>query len=112
MSLYLDAMAAAGQEEISDTFAESAFAAWMELEPILEGIEGPIDGAAVNTALSNANDSPGFLGPNLHCGTAPWPTEPNNCSAGIMLLEVVDGPDGPVRRSVTGEFTDLSALVG
>jgi branched-chain amino acid transport system substrate-binding protein len=111
MKIYTDEMAAAGQEELTATFAESAFAVWMELRTILEGIEGPIDGAAVNTALSNAKDSPGFLGPNLHCGTAPWPTEPNNCSAGIMLLEIVDGADGPVRKAVTGEFIDLSTLV-
>jgi branched-chain amino acid transport system substrate-binding protein len=112
MQIYIDAMTAAGHEDIINTFAESAFAVWMELSVILEGIEGTIDGPAVQEALSNANDSPGFLGPNLKCGTAPWPTEPANCRADIMLLEVVAGEDGnPTRRTVTGEFIDLSPLV-
>ena len=111
MKIYTDAMTAAGHTDIINTFAESAFAVWMELRTILEGIEGPIDGKAVMNALSNAKDSPGFLGPNLHCGTAPWPTEPANCSAGIMLLEVVEGDSGPTRKAVTGKFIDLSTLV-
>jgi branched-chain amino acid transport system substrate-binding protein len=111
MKIYTDAMHAAGHDDIVKTFAESAFAAWMELSTILKGMDGPIDGPAVQDALSNASDVPGFLGPDLHCGTAPWPTEPANCSAGIMLLEVVDGEKGPIRKAVTGKFIDLSTLI-
>ena len=44
--------------------------------------------------------SPGYLGPDLHCGAKPWPTEPSHCRADILVYKVVNDGGNVVRQPV------------
>lgn len=100
---YADHMTAAGHEKLIEGFAIAPYGAWREIEFILETIEGPITPASIAGAFANAGETPGWFGPNLRCGQAPWPPEPSHCMSEIMVWQVVETDDGGLRRIVIGD---------
>jgi hypothetical protein len=82
----------------------------MTLAQILGGIKASVTATSVKTALQDASDLPGYLGPDVHCGTKVWPSEPAVCSAEQLLLQIVPGADGPTRELQGSGFTDLRSL--
>jgi branched-chain amino acid transport system substrate-binding protein len=108
IDLYTEAMTAAGYEDSLNSFATASFATMMELYEVMKGIDGDVSAETLQTALSGASNSPGFLRDELKCGTELWPSESSVCRATLLILEVVEGSDGPVRQPVNPEMTDLS----
>ena len=100
---YADHMTAAGHERLIEGFGIAPYGAWREIEFILETIEGPITAASITDAFTNAGETPGWFGPNLRCGLAPWPPESSHCMSHIMVWQVVEADDGTLRRIVLGD---------
>jgi branched-chain amino acid transport system substrate-binding protein len=113
LKTYTDNMTAAGQQKYLNGFAVAPYSAMYELKSILETIPaGPIDSAAITKAFADAKTSPGYLGPDLHCGQPPWPTEPSHCRADILVYKVIKDDSGNVvRQPVYPTFQDFSSLV-
>ena len=103
IAVYREDMTAAGHEQLVEGFAVAPYGAWREIEFILETITGPITAESVTEAFANASDSPGWFGPNLRCGQAPWPPEPSHCMSEIMVWQVVKRDDGTLGRIVLGD---------
>lgn len=100
---YSEHMTAAGHEHHIDGFAVAPYGAWREIEFILETIEGPITAESITDAFANAGPTPGWFGPDLRCGQAPWPPESSHCMSHIMVWQVVEDDDGTLRRVVVGD---------
>ncbi|MCY3950427.1 MAG: ABC transporter substrate-binding protein [Acidimicrobiaceae bacterium] len=100
---YADHMTAAGHERLIEGFAIAPYGAWREIEFILETIEGPITSESITDAFANAGETPGWFGPSLRCGLAPWPPESSHCMSHIMVWQVVEAEDGTLRRIVVGD---------
>ena len=100
---YADHMTAAGHEQLIEGFGIAPYGAWREIEFILETIEGPITPESITDAFANAGETPGWFGPNLRCGMAPWPPESSHCMSHIMVWQVVEADDGTLRRIVLGD---------
>ncbi|WP_419863698.1 ABC transporter substrate-binding protein [Candidatus Poriferisodalis sp.] len=100
---YADHMTAAGHEKLIEGFGIAPYGAWREIEFILETIEGPITATSITDAFTNAGETPGWFGPNLRCGLAPWPPESSHCMSHIMVWQVVEADDGTLRRIVLGD---------
>lgn len=100
---YADHMTAAGHEQLIEGFGIAPYGAWREIEFILETIEGPITSESITDAFTNAGETPGWFGPNLRCGLAPWPPESSHCMSHIMVWQVVEADDGSLRRIVVGD---------
>ena len=110
---YADHMTAAGHEQLAEGWAIAPYGAWREIEFILETIEGPITPESITDAFANAGETPGWFGPNLRCGQAPWPPESSHCMSHIMVWQVVEADDGSLRRIVVGDgFFDAYELSG
>lgn len=103
LAQYADHMTAAGHEKLIEGFAIAPYGAWREIEFILETIEGPITSESITDAFTNAGETPGWFGPNLRCGQAPWPPESSHCMSHIMVWQVVEADDGSLRRIVVGD---------
>ena len=103
IAAYRQDMTAAGHEQLVEGFAVAPYGAWREIEFVLETITGPITAESVTEAFGNAGDSPGWFGPNLRCGQAPWPPEPSHCMSEIMVWQVVKHDDGTLGRIVVGD---------
>ncbi|WP_419943778.1 ABC transporter substrate-binding protein [Candidatus Poriferisodalis sp.] len=103
LAQYADDMTAAGHEKLIEGFAVAPYGAWREIEFILETIEGPITPESITDAFANAGETPGWFGPNLRCGQAPWPPESSHCMSHIMVWQVVEAEDGSLRRIVVGD---------
>ena len=103
LAQYADHMAAAGHEQLIEGFAIAPYGAWREIKFILETIEGPITSESITDAFANAGETPGWFGPNLRCGQAPWPPESSHCMSHIMVWQVVEADDGSLRRIVVGD---------
>ena len=103
IAAYTEHMTAAGHEQLVEGFAVAPYGAWREIEFVLETITGPITAESVTEAFANASDSPGWFGPNLRCGQAPWPPEPSHCMSEIMVWQVVKRDDGTLGRIVMGD---------
>jgi branched-chain amino acid transport system substrate-binding protein len=111
LDVYTNAMKAIGRPDlVNSAGASRTFSGWMQLAQILRGINGPINAASVKKALQGASNVPGYLGPDLHCGTKAWPTQPSVCTAQEMLVRIVPGPAGLRREPISKGFVDLSAL--
>ena len=100
---YADHMTAAGHEQLIEGFGIAPYGAWREIEFILETIKGPITPESITDAFANAGETPGWFGPNLRCGMAPWPPESSHCMSHIMVWQVVEADDGTLRRIVLGD---------
>ncbi len=100
---YAEDMTAAGHENLVESFAPAPYAAWREIEFVLETIEGPITPESITAAFAAPNETPGWFGPNLRCGLAPWPPEPSHCSSQLIVTQVVENEDGSLRRVVVGD---------
>ena len=100
---YADHMTAAGHEKLIEGFGIAPYGAWREIEFILETIEGPITPESITDAFTNAGETPGWFGPNLRCGMAPWPPESSHCMSHIMVWQVVEKEDGTLGRIVLGD---------
>lgn len=103
LATYADHMTAAGHERLIEGFAVAPYGAWREIEFILETIEGPITPESITDAFTNAGETPGWFGPNLRCGQAPWPPESSHCTSQIMVWQVVESEDGALQRIVLGD---------
>lgn len=103
LAQYADHMTAAGHEKLIEGFAIAPYGAWREIEFILETIEGPITANSITDAFTNAGETPGWFGPNLRCGQAPWPPESSHCMSEIMVWQVVESEDGGLKRIVIGD---------
>jgi ABC-type branched-subunit amino acid transport system substrate-binding protein len=103
LAAYADHMTAAGHEQLIEGFAIAPYGAWREIEFILETIEGPITAESVTDAFANGGETPGWFGPNLRCGLAPWPPESSHCMSHIMVWQVVEAEDGGLKRIVVGD---------
>ena len=103
LTKYADHMTAAGHERLIEGFAVAPYGAWREIAFILETIEGPITPESITDAFANAGETPGWFGPNLRCGQAPWPAESSHCMSHIMVWQVVEADDGSLRRIVVGD---------
>jgi branched-chain amino acid transport system substrate-binding protein len=113
LKTYTDNMTAAGQQKYLNGFAVAPYSSMYELTSILETIPaGPIDSAAITKAFADAKTSPGYLGPDLHCGQHPWAAEPSHCRADILVYKVVKDDSGNiVRQPIYPTFQDFSSLV-
>ena len=100
---YAEEMTAAGHERLVEGFAVAPYGAWREIEFILETIEGPITPESITDAFAHSGETPGWFGPNLRCGQAPWPPESSHCMSHIMVWQVVEAEDGTLRRIVVGD---------
>ena len=103
LAQYADHMTSAGHEQLIEGFAIAPYGAWREIKFILETIEGPITSESITDAFTNAGETPGWFGPNLRCGQAPWPPESSHCMSHIMVWQVVEADDGSLRRIVVGD---------
>ncbi len=103
LAQYADHMTAAGHEKLIEGFAIAPYGAWREIQFILETIEGPITSDSITEAFATAGETPGWFGPNLRCGQAPWPPESSHCMSHIMVWQVVEADDGSLRRIVIGD---------
>ena len=103
IAAYAQDMTAAGHEQLVEGFALAPYGAWREIAFILETITGPITAESVTAAFANAGDSPGWFGPDLRCGQAPWPPEPSHCMSEIAVWQVVKRDDGTLGRIVVGD---------
>jgi branched-chain amino acid transport system substrate-binding protein len=113
LKTYTDNMTAAGQQQYINGFAVAPYSSMFELTSILSTIPaGPINSATINKAFTDAKTSPGHLGPDLHCGEQPWPTEKSHCRADILTYKVVkDDAGNIVRPPINPEFQDYSDLI-
>jgi branched-chain amino acid transport system substrate-binding protein len=113
LKTYTDNMTAAGQQQYLNGFAVAPYSGMFELASLLSTIPaGPINGAAINKAFTDAKTSPGYLGPDLHCAEQPWPTEKSHCRADILTYKVVKDESGNiVRQPTTPEFQDYSEFI-
>ncbi len=113
LDVYSEQMTAAGYADQLNSFAVAPYSAWFEMRPILESIDGEITAEAVTDAFTNAGPTPGWLGPDLSCGGAPWPSEYSHCSAGIVVWQIGTRSDGSVGRVLIGDgFFDAFPLSG
>jgi branched-chain amino acid transport system substrate-binding protein len=110
LDLYVELMTAADAESMINGFAVAPHAAWMEIRPILEAIEGEITSDSVKDGFLNAGTTPGWFGPPLNCGAAPWPDEPSTCVASISIWQAAPGDDGP-KRVLVEDFFDAFAAI-
>jgi len=111
LDLYVANMKAAGQEKYTTGFALAPYSAFFELTSILDTIKGPITPDSVKAAFAASTDSPGHLGPDLHCASHPWTTEKSHCRADILVWKVVAGPNGPVREPAYKDPQNYLSLV-
>jgi branched-chain amino acid transport system substrate-binding protein len=107
---FVTAMTAADHEEQIGAFAAASYSAWFDLVPILESIDGDITPDAIRMALSRGVASPGWLGPELECGAAPWPSEPSACSASTAVFRIVKDDSGALVRMLVTPFENRYAL--
>ena len=113
LATYVEEMTAAGYADHIEGFAVAPYSAWREIEFILEMIEGPITGESVRDAFANAGETPGWFGPNLRCGQAPWPAESSHCGSQIAVWQVGELDDGSVGRVLIGDgFFDAFEFSG
>ena len=57
--------------------------------------------------------TPGWLGPNLRCGEAPWPAESSHCGSQIMVWQIIERDDGTLGRvPIGGGFFDAFEFSG
>jgi hypothetical protein len=110
LDLYVELMTAAGAEELINGFAVAPHAAWMEIRPILEAIEGDITSVSVKDKFLNAGTTPGWFGPSLNCGAAPWPDEPSTCVATISIWQAEADADSS-KRVLVEDFFDAFAAI-
>ncbi|WP_428116755.1 ABC transporter substrate-binding protein [Candidatus Poriferisodalis sp.] len=103
LAAFRQEMEAAGYGGHADGFAIAPYSAWREMEFILEMIEGPITAESVTAAFANAGETPGWLGPNLRCGEAPWPAESSHCGSEIMVWQIIERDDGTLGRVPVGD---------
>lgn len=103
LAAYADEMTAAGHEQMVEGFALAPYGAWREIKFILDTITGPITAESVDEAFATAGETPGWFGPNLRCGLAPWPQEPSHCMSELMVWQVVKRDDGTLGRIVVGD---------
>jgi ABC-type branched-subunit amino acid transport system substrate-binding protein len=101
---YAAAMTAADAADKINGFAAAPYSAWFEILPILEAIDGDITAASIIDAFQNAGTTPGWLGPDLHCGGAPWPSEPAHCGGEIAVWKVEKADDGSLIRTSVVDF--------
>jgi branched-chain amino acid transport system substrate-binding protein len=101
---YGEAMTAAGAEANINGFAAAPYSAWFEIRPILESIVGEITSESIIEAFQTAGTTPGWLGPDLHCGETPWPSEPAHCSGEIAVWRVEKADDGSLIRTTVVDF--------
>jgi len=104
---YIEAMSAAGHDDLVNGNAVISFADTVTLAGILSTIEGPIDGASTAAALSATKDFDSFAGPPITCDHTVLPGN-SACTIGMLFFEVQD--DGSV-KAVTEDFLDVSALL-
>ncbi len=110
---FREEMTAAGYPSHADGFAIAPYSAWREMEFILEMIEGPITAESITAAFANAGETPGWLGPNLRCGEAPWPAESSHCGSQIMVWQIIERDDGTLGRvPIGGGFFDAFEFSG
>lgn len=100
---FVELMTAAGHQDMIGAYAQFPYGSWREIEPILESIDGPIDAASVLDAFTNAGTTPGWFGPDLRCGLAPWPPESSHCSAEIAVFRVEAADDGTIGLVPVGD---------
>ena len=113
LEAFREDMTAAGYANMIDGFAVAPYSAWRELEFILETIEGPITPESVIAAFGNAGETPGWFGPNLRCGQAPWPAESSHCTSEIMVWQIQERDDGTMGRvPIGGGFFDAYEYSG
>ncbi|WP_419842768.1 ABC transporter substrate-binding protein [Candidatus Poriferisodalis sp.] len=103
LAAYAQEMTAARHERHVNGFAVAPYGAWREIAFILETITGPITAASVSEAFATAGETPGWFGPSLRCGQAPWPPESSHCMSHIMVWQVVEHEDGTLGRIVIGD---------
>ena len=104
LSEYEQLMTDSGNEQYINGFAVAPFSAWMQIRPFLQSIDGPITAESVQAAFDNAGTTPGWFGPDLNCGSAPWPAETSHCRAEIAVWQVENRDDGTVGRVLHTEF--------
>ena len=113
LEAFREDMTAAGYANMIDGFAVAPYSAWRELEFILETIEGPITAESIIAAFGNAGETPGWFGPNLRCGQAPWPAESSHCTSEIMVWQIQERDDGTMGRvPIGGGFFDAYEYSG
>lgn len=113
LAAYAEQMIAAGHEKEVNSFAVAPYSAWFEMRPILETIEGEFTAAAVINAFANAGTTPGWLGPDLNCGSAPWPSERSHCSANIAVWQVEQRADNSIGlKPISDGFFNAFSLSG
>ena len=100
---YVAEMTAAGHEDYIHGFTVLPYSAWREIEFVLETIEGPITSESVALAFATAGTTPGWFGPDLRCGQAPWPAESSHCGSQIAVWRVVLNEDGTIGRELVGD---------
>ena len=91
LSVYLDAMAAAGVDEVvTNGFnAQGWFGVGIDVHTILSTIDGDIDAASVAAAFASAKVDR-FMGGSIDCTTPAWPGE-TACSRDVVVYTVRDG---------------------
>jgi hypothetical protein len=100
---FVDLMTVAGHQDLIGAHAQFPYGSWREIAPILESIDGTIDAASVLDAFANAGTTPGWFGPDLRCGLAPWPAEASHCSSDIAVFRVEEADDGSIGLVPVGD---------
>ncbi len=91
LAIYLEAMAAAGVDEIvTNGFnAQGWFGVGIDVHSILSTIDGDIDAASVAAAFASAKVDR-FMGGSIDCTTPAWPGE-TACSRDVVVYTVSEG---------------------
>ena len=109
---YVEAMTAAGQEDLIVGNAEQAFTAVMDIRTILETIpEGPINYESIKATLDQDREMIGFDAPDFNCGKPTWPESPSFCRSYQQVLKFSKDGDEltmtPIKEENGGFYYDL-----
>ncbi len=107
LQLYIDAMTAAGHEDLINGFAWDYFSDTVNLSRVLSTITGDVTPASITDAFMATKDFDSFMGPTISCDHSAWPGE-SACGNQVLLYEVqADG----TQKALTKEFIDTSSYI-
>ncbi|MFT3855042.1 MAG: ABC transporter substrate-binding protein [Ilumatobacteraceae bacterium] len=101
---FTEAMTAAGHGDVQGYYSVATFSVVATVADVLRSISGPIDAAAVTTAMQGWNDKPSFLGPTISCDHSKYP-KTSACTNEVMIVETQ--PDGSF-KPVGGGFITVA----
>ena len=105
---YAAAMDTYGHGDLTTGNAVISFADLVNLQRILETVEGPVDGSSVAAALQETVGFDSFAGPDITCDHSIMPGN-SACHTGLLFFQVQE--DGSV-ATTTDDFLDVPELLG